>query len=85
MKFTKCSEILKVRKLSLKMKGKVYKSCVRSAMLYGSEAWYLREKEKAILRRTKRLMIKAMCGVKLKLLDRRNSEEFIDMLVIVSR
>ena len=49
-------------------------------MLYGSEAWCLREKEMAILRRTERAMIRAMCGV--KLLDRRNSEEFVDMLGI---
>ena len=48
-------------------------------MLYGSEAWFLREKEMAILR-TERAMIRAMCGV--KLLDRRNSEELMDMLGI---
>ena len=81
-KFKKCSEILKGRRFSLKTKGKVYKSCVRSAMLYGSEAWCLREKEMAILRaiilRTKRAIIRAMCGV--KLLDQRNSEELMDML-----
>ena len=56
IKFRECSEILKGRRFSLKMKGKVYKSCVRSAMLYGSEAWCLREKEMAILRRTERAM-----------------------------
>ena len=80
MKFRECSEILKGRRFSLKMKGKIYKSCVRSAMLYGSEAWCLREKEMAILRRTERAMIRAMCGV--KLFDRRNSEELMDMLGI---
>ena len=47
------------------MKGKIYNSCVRSATLYGSEAWCLREKKMAILRRTERAMIQAMCGVKL--------------------
>mgnify|MGYP001792586691 CR=1 FL=1 len=31
------------------MKGMVYRSCVRSAMLYGSEIWCLRENEMAIL------------------------------------
>ena len=41
------------------MKEKIYKSCVRSAMLYGSEAWCLREKEMVILRRTERAMIRA--------------------------
>ena len=49
-------------------------------MLYGSEAWCLREKEMEILRRTERAMIRAMCGV--KLLDQRNSEEFMDMFGI---
>ena len=44
-------------------------------MLYGSETWCLREKEIAILR-TKR----AMSDV--KLLDRRNIEELMDMLCI---
>ena len=76
MKFRECSKILKGRRFSLKIKGKIYKSCVRSAMLYGSEAWCLREKEMAILRRTERAMIRAMCG------DRRNSEELMDMLGI---
>ena len=80
MRFRECSEILKGRKFSLKMKEKVCKSCVRSAMLYGSEEWCLSEKEMAILRRTERAMIQAMCGV--KLLDRRNSEELMGMLGI---
>ena len=80
VKFRICSEILKGRRFSLKIKGKVYKSCVRSAMLYGSEAWCLREKEMVILRRKERATIRAMCGV--KLLDRRNSEELMDMLGI---
>ena len=75
MKFRECSEILKGRRFSLKLKGKIYKSCVRSAILYGSKAWCLREKEMAILRRTERAMIQAMHGV--KLLDQRNSEELM--------
>ena len=80
IKFMECSEIVKGRRFSLKTKGKVYKSCVRSVMLYRSEAWRLREKEMAILRRTERAMIRAMCGV--KLLDQRNSEKLMDMLDI---
>ena len=80
MKFRECSEILKDRRFLLKMKVKVYKGFVRSAMLCGSEAWCLREKEMTILRETERAMIQAMCGV--KLLDRRNSEELMDMLGI---
>ena len=47
-------------------------------MLYGSEEWCLRKKEMSILRRTKKAMIQAMCGV--KLLDQRNSKKLMDML-----
>ena len=49
-------------------------------MLHGSEAWCLREKEMAILRRAERALIRAMSGV--KQLDQRNSEELMDMLGI---
>ena len=55
-----------------------YQSCVRSAMLYGSETWCLRESEIAILRRTERAMVRLMCGV--KLVDRKNTEELMEML-----
>ena len=37
---------------------------VRSAMLYGSKTWCLRENEMTILRRIERAMVKAMCGAK---------------------
>ena len=49
-------------------------------MLNGSEACCLREKMMAILRRTERATIRALCDV--KLLDRRNNEELMDMLGI---
>ena len=45
MKFRECGELLLGRRFSLRMKGMVYRSCVRSAMLHGSETWCLRESE----------------------------------------
>ena len=78
MKFRKCGELLRGRRFSLRMKGMVYQSCVRSAKLYGSETWCLRESEMAILRRTERAMVRSMCGVKLA--DRKNTEELMEML-----
>ena len=50
------------KRFSLKLKGMVYKSCVRSAMLYESETLCLRENEMAIFERA---MVRAICGVKL--------------------
>ena len=58
----------------------VYRTCVRLAMLYGSETWCLRESEMTISRRTERAMVRSMCAV--KLLDRKNVEELMEMLVL---
>ena len=78
MKFRECGELLLGRRFSLKMKGMVYRSCVRSAMLYGSETWCFRENEMIILRRTERAMARSMCGV--KLVDGKNTEDLMKML-----
>ena len=40
---------LRGNRIPLKMKDKVYRCCVRSVLLYGSEAWCLQENEKAVL------------------------------------
>ena len=78
MKFRECGELLRGKRFSLRMKGMVYRNCVRSAMLYGSETWCLRESEMAILRRTERAMVRSMCLV--KLVDRKNTVELMEML-----
>ena len=64
IEFRECGELLYGRKLSLKMKERIYSSCVRSAMLYGRETWRLRENVMEILRRTEKAMMRALCGVK---------------------
>ena len=63
--FRECRELLNSKRFSLKLKGMVYRSSVRSVMLYGSETWCLRENEMALLRRTERAMVRAMSGAKL--------------------
>ena len=78
VKFRECGKLLLGNRFPLKMKGKVCRCCVRSAMLYGSETWCLKENEKAILRRTERAMVRAMCGQ--KVVDRKTNEEQMDML-----
>ena len=45
VKFKECGELLNSKRFFLKTKGMVYRSCVRLAMLYGSETWCLREIE----------------------------------------
>ena len=78
VKFRECGELLRGRWFSSRMKGNLYHGCARSAMLYGSETWCLRESEMAILRRTERAMVRYLCGV--KLVDRKNMEELMEML-----
>ena len=78
VRFRVCGELLLENRFPLKMKGKVYRCCVRSAILYGSETWCLKENEKAILRRTKRAMVRAMCGQ--KVVDRKTTEKQMGML-----
>ena len=53
-------------------------SCVRSAMLYASEIWCLRENEMAILRKTERAIVRAMCGA--KLMEKKRTEDLMEML-----
>ena len=44
-KIWKFGELVLERELSVKMKGRMYRSCVRNGMLYGSETWCLPENE----------------------------------------
>ena len=78
VRLRECVELLLGNRFSLKIKGKVYRCCVRSAILYGSETWCPKENEKAILRRTERAMVRAMYGQ--KVVDRKTTEEQMDML-----
>ena len=78
IKCRECDELFYGRKFSLKMKGWIYRSCVRSAIMYGSETWCLRKNEIAILRRTEKAMIRAMCGV--KLIEKRRIQKLVSLL-----
>ena len=48
-KFRECGELLYGRRFPLKLKGAIYWSYVRPAILYGSEASCLKESEMEIL------------------------------------
>ena len=78
VRFRECGVLLLGNRFPLRMKGKVYRCFARSAILYGSETWCLKENKKAILRRTERAMVRAMCGQ--KVVGRKTTEEQMDML-----
>ena len=53
---------------------RIYQSYIRSAILYGSQTWCLRENEMAILRRTEKAMMRD------KMIEKRKSQELICLL-----
>ena len=64
------------------MKGKIYKTCVRTVMVYGSETWAVKVEDMRRLERAERMMVRWMCGVTVK--ARKHSEELLERLGIES-
>jgi hypothetical protein len=81
-KFRELSPLLTARGASLKIKGKLYTSCVQSVMMYGSETWAMKVEDVQRLERTEKMMIRWMCGVTLK--DKKRSHDLRLRLGIVS-
>lgn len=65
-KFHELSPFLTERGASLKLKGKVYKACVRSVMVYASETWPMKLEDQQRLERAEMMMVRWMCGVTVK-------------------
>ena len=53
------------------MNGKIYKACVQSVMIYGSETWAMKVEYTQKLKRTEASMTLRICGVSLKHLSRK--------------
>ena len=81
-KFKELSGILTRKEVSLKLKGKLYVTCVRSAMVYGSETWAMTAEQSGRLERTEMRMVRWMCGVSLR--DRVPSAELRERMGIES-
>ena len=65
-KLKKLALILTSRGASLKIKGRVYRTCVQRVLVYGSETWPVKVKDMQRLERTERMMVSWMCDVSLK-------------------
>ena len=63
-KFNELLPVLSSRHLSYKTRGRVYSTCVRSAMLHASETWPLTKTSLQRLQRNDRAMIRRICNVK---------------------
>ena len=63
-KFNELKPVLSSRHLSFKTRGRVYSTCVRSAMLHASETWPVTKPCLQRLQRNDRAMIRQICNVK---------------------
>jgi len=79
-KFREYLPILTGKGFSLKLKGKVYATCVTSCLMHGSETWPMKVEHELKMNRTEMSMIRWMCGVKLN--ERKKSEELKRTLMI---
>ena len=74
--------ILAARQASLKLKGNIYRTCVQSVLVYGSETWAMKAEDMHRLVSTERMLIRRMCGVKLS--DRQANAELLSRLDLES-
>ena len=70
------------RHLSFKTRGRVYSSCVQSAMLHASETWPLTKPNLQRLQRNDRAIIREICNVKLQDIVTTRSIELLAQLGI---
>jgi hypothetical protein len=63
LRFRSVSGVLCDRKMPLKLKGKVYRTVVRPALLYGSECWPTNARHEQSLHVTEMRMLRMACGV----------------------
>ena len=81
-KFNELLQILTSKGVSLRIKGVIYRACVQRVMVYGSETWPAKVEDMQRLERTERMMMRWMCGVRLK--DRVASERLREQLGVDS-
>jgi hypothetical protein len=77
-KFKEISGMLCGKGISLILKGKLYKACVRSVLCYGAESWALKKDDMRRLQHTQMRMITMICGKTLK--DRLRSQVLREMV-----
>jgi len=59
--------------MPIAVEGKVYRTMIRSVLIYGSEAWTLRRREEERLERTEMRMLRWILGLMLK--DRKRNDD----------
>ena len=63
MNWEKCSGVLCDKRMPVKLKGKVYRTVVRPAILYGAETWATTKRQESRIEVNEMRMLRWMCGV----------------------
>ena len=80
LKFRELSGLLIGKGMSLKSKGIIYTTCIRPAMLYGSETWPTKIEDIRKMQRSEMRMLRWMTGVSL---SERKSNECVRSMVAI--
>ena len=80
LKFRELSGLLIGKGMSLKSKGIIYTTCIRPAMLYGSEIWPTKIEDIRKMQKNEMRMLRWMTGVSLS--ERKSNEYVRNMLAI---
>ena len=80
LRFRELSGLLIGKGMSLKSKGIIYTTCIRPAILYGSETWPTKVEDKRKMQRSEMRMLRWMTGVSLS--ERKSNEYVRSMLAI---
>ena len=80
LKFRELSGLLIGKGMSLRSKGIIYTTCIRPAMLYGSETWLTKIEDIRKMQRSEMRMLRWMTGVSLS--ERKSNECVRSMLAI---
>ena len=71
--------VLSSSHFSFKTRGRVYSSCVRSAMLHASETWPLTKPNLQHLQQNHKAMIRQICNVRLQDITTRSNELLVQL------
>ena len=80
LKFRELSHLLIGKEMSLRSKGIIYTTCIRPAMLYGSETWPTKVEDIRKIQRSEMRMLRWMTGVSLS--EKKSNECVRSMLAI---